>query len=103
LLRASDGERSNAVAQLLSRARHFLVNLSLGGGELAIAFQPRFLPRVIDELLAALFRLRQDLGRASARLLDGLAGLARGELERAAALLGRGEPVGDGFLPLLDL
>src|SRR5205085_10669096 len=86
LLGTGDRKRGDAVAQFFARARHFLVNFGLSGGELAIAFLPCLLPRVVDQLLTALFRLRQDLGRASARLLDRLIGLAGGKLERAAPL-----------------
>src|ERR671932_1360947 len=69
LLRARDGERGDALAQFFSRARHFLINFGLGGGEFSVTFLFRLLPSVVDELLATLFSLREDLGRASACLL----------------------------------
>src|SRR2546423_9691215 len=62
LLRPDDRERSDPVAKLFARTGHFLVNFGLGGGELAIAFLSRLLSRMVDQLLPALLRLRQDLG-----------------------------------------
>src|SRR3954465_10903788 len=102
LLGAGDGEEGDAVAQLLARAGHFLLDLRLRSRFLAIAF---FLGRslgFLDHLRHALLGLGDDLGGTSARALDLLVGLLGRGLERALALLGRGQAVSDGLLASLD-
>src|SRR5688572_21434512 len=99
---AGHGERGDVVAQLLARARHFLLDLSLGRGLFPCPFFLRGVLRFLDHLPGALLGLRKQVGSALARFPDLFIRALAGSLERAPALLGRGEAVGDGLLPRLD-
>src|SRR5512139_2132216 len=75
LLGAGHRQRGDVVAQLLARARYFLLDLRLCRCLLAVALVLRRNLRLLDHLRGALLGLRDDVRGAAARACDFLARL----------------------------
>src|SRR6185436_20123405 len=86
LLGTRDRERSNLLAQQLTRALELLPDFRLRCSFFARTFVLRRALGLVDQLCRPLFGLRQDIGCARARLLDRFFGLAGGKLKRLASL-----------------
>ncbi len=89
-------------AQLVARLVDLLRHFRLARFDDAFALLVRGAPRFLDDAAGARLRLVEDLARLAARLFHHRLDLAPGFLERACALVGGRETVGDLLLALVD-
>src|SRR5690349_11603864 len=95
LLGAGHGQRCYLLAQLGLGRLHFLLDLRLGGGQLAFAFGLGVVLGLFHHLRGALLALRQDFLGALAGFADYDIALLGGFRQRRLAALGLGQALGD--------